>query len=188
MSEPRGRNIGKTADISAAESAREVDAMPPRRRRAGDPEGLRRPSGSSGCQACCFGSEILYQRELDLIAFDDRVNARRFGRFLRTPTLGVGNTYSSAVEPLLERRTDLCTCSRSSRRGHGSRRGTPIGPIGRTRKCSSISPVSTRPGSAGRSTGADRGRGRPRPAECGAGRGHRCQYGRAAARCRRLER
>ncbi len=34
-----------------------------------------------GCPACCSGFEILFQRELDMIAFDDRVNARGFGRF-----------------------------------------------------------------------------------------------------------
>jgi hypothetical protein len=37
--------------------------------------------GKLGCQACCSGFDILFQRELDLIAFDDRVNARGFGRF-----------------------------------------------------------------------------------------------------------
>jgi hypothetical protein len=34
-----------------------------------------------GCPACCSGFDILFQRELDLIAFDDRVAARGFGRF-----------------------------------------------------------------------------------------------------------
>jgi hypothetical protein len=37
--------------------------------------------GKLGCPACCSGFDILFQRELDLIAFDDRVAARGFGRF-----------------------------------------------------------------------------------------------------------
>lgn len=37
--------------------------------------------GKLGCQACCSGFDIVFRRELDLIAFDDRVNARGFGRF-----------------------------------------------------------------------------------------------------------
>lgn len=37
--------------------------------------------GKLGCPACCSGFDILFRRELDLIAFDDRVNARGFGRF-----------------------------------------------------------------------------------------------------------
>jgi hypothetical protein len=42
---------------------------------------LTKTLGKLGCQACCSGFDILFQRELDLIAFDDRVNARGFGRF-----------------------------------------------------------------------------------------------------------
>ncbi len=37
--------------------------------------------GKLGCRACCSGFDILFRRELDLIAFDDRVNATGFGRF-----------------------------------------------------------------------------------------------------------
>jgi hypothetical protein len=37
--------------------------------------------GKLGCQACCSGFDILFRRELDLIAFDDRLNATGFGRF-----------------------------------------------------------------------------------------------------------
>lgn len=37
--------------------------------------------GKLGCPACCSGFDIHFRRELDLIAFDDRVNARGFGRF-----------------------------------------------------------------------------------------------------------
>lgn len=37
--------------------------------------------GKLGCPACCSGFDILFQRELDLIAFDDRLNAKGFGRF-----------------------------------------------------------------------------------------------------------
>ncbi len=37
--------------------------------------------GKLGCQACCSGFDIIFQNELDLIAFDDKVNARGFGRF-----------------------------------------------------------------------------------------------------------
>jgi hypothetical protein len=37
--------------------------------------------GKLGCPACCSGFDILFRRELDLIAFDDRANARGFGRF-----------------------------------------------------------------------------------------------------------
>jgi hypothetical protein len=36
--------------------------------------------GKLGCQACCSGFDILFRRELDLIAFDDRLNATGFGR------------------------------------------------------------------------------------------------------------
>lgn len=37
--------------------------------------------GKLGCQACCSGFDILFQNELDLISFDDKVNATGFGRF-----------------------------------------------------------------------------------------------------------
>ncbi len=37
--------------------------------------------GKLGCPACCSGFDILFRRELDLIAFDERVNATGFGRF-----------------------------------------------------------------------------------------------------------
>lgn len=37
--------------------------------------------GKLGCPACCSGFDIHFRRELDLIAFDDRANARGFGRF-----------------------------------------------------------------------------------------------------------
>jgi hypothetical protein len=37
--------------------------------------------GKLGCQACCSGFDILFQNELDMIAFDDKVNATGFGRF-----------------------------------------------------------------------------------------------------------
>jgi hypothetical protein len=37
--------------------------------------------GKLGCKACCSGFDILFQNELDLIAFDDKVNATGFGRF-----------------------------------------------------------------------------------------------------------
>jgi hypothetical protein len=37
--------------------------------------------GKLGCPACCSGFDILFRRELDLIAFDDRLNATGFGRF-----------------------------------------------------------------------------------------------------------
>jgi len=36
--------------------------------------------GKLGCPACCSGFDILFQRELDLIAFDERLNATGFGR------------------------------------------------------------------------------------------------------------
>ena len=34
-----------------------------------------------GCQGCCSGFDIFFQRELDMIAFDNNVNAQGFGRF-----------------------------------------------------------------------------------------------------------
>ncbi len=37
--------------------------------------------GKLGCPACCSGFDIHFRRELDMIAFDDRLNARGFGRF-----------------------------------------------------------------------------------------------------------
>jgi hypothetical protein len=37
--------------------------------------------GKLGCPACCSGFDILFQRELDLIAIDDRFGAKGFGRF-----------------------------------------------------------------------------------------------------------
>jgi len=37
--------------------------------------------GKLGCPACCSGFDILFQRELDLIAVDDRFKAEGFGRF-----------------------------------------------------------------------------------------------------------
>jgi len=37
--------------------------------------------GKLGCPACCSGFDILFQRELDLIAFDERLSATGFGRF-----------------------------------------------------------------------------------------------------------
>jgi hypothetical protein len=37
--------------------------------------------GKLGCQACCSGFDIFFQRELDMIAFDEKVNAQGFGRF-----------------------------------------------------------------------------------------------------------
>jgi hypothetical protein len=37
--------------------------------------------GKLGCPACCSGFDILFRRELDLIAFDDKVAARGFGRY-----------------------------------------------------------------------------------------------------------
>jgi hypothetical protein len=37
--------------------------------------------GKLGCQACCSGFDILFRKELDLITFDDKVNAKGFGRF-----------------------------------------------------------------------------------------------------------
>jgi hypothetical protein len=37
--------------------------------------------GKLGCPACCSGFDIHFRRELDLIAFDERVTARGFGRF-----------------------------------------------------------------------------------------------------------
>jgi hypothetical protein len=33
-----------------------------------------------GCDECCSGFNILFRRELDLIAFDERLNAKGFGR------------------------------------------------------------------------------------------------------------
>jgi hypothetical protein len=42
---------------------------------------LGKTLGKLGCPACCSGFDILFRRELDLIAFDERVNARGFGRF-----------------------------------------------------------------------------------------------------------
>lgn len=37
--------------------------------------------GKLGCPACCSGFDIHFRRELDLIAFDDRVQARGFGTY-----------------------------------------------------------------------------------------------------------
>jgi hypothetical protein len=37
--------------------------------------------GKLGCPACCSGFDILFRRELDMITFDDKVNAKGFGRF-----------------------------------------------------------------------------------------------------------
>jgi hypothetical protein len=37
--------------------------------------------GKLGCPECCSGFDILFQRELDLIAFDERLSATGFGRF-----------------------------------------------------------------------------------------------------------
>jgi hypothetical protein len=37
--------------------------------------------GKLGCDNCCSGFNIIFRRELDLLAFDDRVNVRGFGRF-----------------------------------------------------------------------------------------------------------
>jgi hypothetical protein len=37
--------------------------------------------GKLGCPACCSGFDILFQRELDMIAIDEKVNAVGFGRF-----------------------------------------------------------------------------------------------------------
>lgn len=37
--------------------------------------------GKLGCPACCSGFDILFQLEYDLIAFDERLNAKGFGRF-----------------------------------------------------------------------------------------------------------
>jgi hypothetical protein len=37
--------------------------------------------GKLGCPECCSGFDILFRRELDLVAFDDRGTARGFGRF-----------------------------------------------------------------------------------------------------------
>jgi hypothetical protein len=34
-----------------------------------------------GCPACCSGFDILFRRELDMIALDDRLGVRGFGRF-----------------------------------------------------------------------------------------------------------
>lgn len=36
--------------------------------------------GKLGCPACCSGFDIVFRRELDAIAFDDRLNAIGFGR------------------------------------------------------------------------------------------------------------
>lgn len=37
--------------------------------------------GKLGCQACCSGFDILFQRELDMMALDERLNVSGFGRF-----------------------------------------------------------------------------------------------------------
>jgi hypothetical protein len=37
--------------------------------------------GKLGCQACCSGFDILFRRELDMLAVDDRLNVSGFGRF-----------------------------------------------------------------------------------------------------------
>jgi hypothetical protein len=37
--------------------------------------------GKLGCRACCSGFDILFRRELDLIAINERANATGFGRF-----------------------------------------------------------------------------------------------------------
>ncbi len=37
--------------------------------------------GKLGCPACCSGFDIMFQRELDLLAVDDRFGVRGFGRF-----------------------------------------------------------------------------------------------------------
>jgi hypothetical protein len=36
--------------------------------------------GKLGCDSCCSGFNILFRRELDLIAFDEKLNATGFGR------------------------------------------------------------------------------------------------------------
>jgi hypothetical protein len=37
--------------------------------------------GKLGCQACCSGFDILFRRELDMMAVDERLNVSGFGRF-----------------------------------------------------------------------------------------------------------
>ena len=37
--------------------------------------------GKLGCPRCCSGFDILFQREIDMFAFDDKVGLRGFGRF-----------------------------------------------------------------------------------------------------------
>lgn len=37
--------------------------------------------GKLGCPRCCSGFDILFQREIDMFAFDDKVGVRGFGRF-----------------------------------------------------------------------------------------------------------
>ena len=37
--------------------------------------------GKLGCAACCSGFDILFQRELDLMTVDDRLNVTGLGRF-----------------------------------------------------------------------------------------------------------
>jgi hypothetical protein len=37
--------------------------------------------GKLGCGQCCSGFDILFRRELDMLAVDDNVNVQSFGRF-----------------------------------------------------------------------------------------------------------
>lgn len=37
--------------------------------------------GKLGCGQCCSGFDILFRRELDLLAVDDKLNVQGFGRF-----------------------------------------------------------------------------------------------------------
>lgn len=44
-------------------------------------DAIERVVGKLGCRACCSGFDILFQRELDLIALDGKLNVQGFGRF-----------------------------------------------------------------------------------------------------------
>jgi hypothetical protein len=51
----------------------------------GDIEGLTKSIasvlGRLGCPACCSGFDILFRREVDMFAVDERLNVTGFGRF-----------------------------------------------------------------------------------------------------------
>jgi hypothetical protein len=42
---------------------------------------IERVVGKLGCAPCCSGFDILFQRELDMIALDGKLDAHGFGRF-----------------------------------------------------------------------------------------------------------